>query len=95
MKRKKLFYKLFHWEYWPSYMFYIPNLPLAIYLAIKAKSPTFFTATNPAIWNSGDGMESKFETLQLIPKKYRPKSILIQPEDDFESIFKSIMLFLI
>lgn len=64
-------------------MFYIPNLPLAIYLAIKAKSLTFFTATNPAIWNSGNGMESKFETLQLIPEKHRPKSILIKPTNNF------------
>lgn len=71
-------------------MFYIPNIPLAIYLAIKAKSPTFFTATNPSIWNSGDGMESKFETLQLIPEKYRPNSILISPKDDFNSILHQI-----
>lgn len=90
MNRKLFFYKVFHWEHWPSYMFYIPNLPLAIYLAIKAKSPTFFTATNPAIWNSGDGMESKFETLQLIPEKYRPNSIIVEPTDDFSDTLNQI-----
>lgn len=90
MKKKIAFHKLFHWEYWPSYMFYIPNLPLAIYLAIKAKNPVFFTATNPAIQNSGNGMESKFETLQLIPEKFRPLSVLSKPTDSFEDVLTQV-----
>ncbi|PQJ19961.1 hypothetical protein BSU00_11675 [Tenacibaculum sp. SG-28] len=71
-------------------MFYIPNLPYAFYLALKAKHVTFFTAANPGIKSAGNGTESKFETLQLIPKKYRPKSVLIQPKTAFEIVAKTI-----
>ncbi|MBV1887779.1 MAG: D-alanine--D-alanine ligase, partial [Urechidicola sp.] len=76
MSRSSFFHKLTHWEHWPSYMFYIPNLPYSFYLALKARSTVFYTAVNPAIKNSGDGMESKFDTIQLIPGQYKPKTIL-------------------
>ncbi len=71
-------------------MFYIPNLPYAFYLALKAKHVTFFTAANPGIKSAGNGTESKFESLQLIPKKYRPKSVLIQPKTAFDIVAKNI-----
>jgi hypothetical protein len=67
-----------NWEYWPSYMFYLPNIPYAIYLAIKARSFVFFSAINPAFKHSGNGCESKFETIELIPKKFKPTSIFIE-----------------
>lgn len=57
-------------------MFYIPNLPYAFYLAAKAKHPVFFSAANPSIKSSGNGTESKFDTLTLVPKEYKPKSVL-------------------
>ena len=73
---KNKFYKLIHWEYWPMLMFYMPNIPLALYYAIRTKSFVFYTATNPGLKNAGIGSESKFNTLQIIPRKYVPKSIL-------------------
>ncbi|WP_051605749.1 hypothetical protein [Polaribacter sp. Hel_I_88] len=51
-------------------------MPYAFYLAAKAKHATFFSAANPFIKSSGNGTESKFATIQLVPKKYRPKSVL-------------------
>jgi hypothetical protein len=66
------------WEYWPSYMFYLPVVPYAIYLAIKSRSFGFFSAVNPTIEGSGNGLESKFETVELIPKKYRPKTFYVK-----------------
>lgn len=51
-------------------------MPYAFYLAAKAKHPAFFSAANPFIKSSGNGTESKFATIQLVPEKYRPKSIL-------------------
>ncbi|MDP3314209.1 D-alanine--D-alanine ligase [Lutibacter sp.] len=67
--------KYFQWEYWPSYMFYLPVIPYAIYLAIKARNLVFFSATNPGIIHSGNGSESKYKTIQLIPQKYRPLTL--------------------
>lgn len=56
-------------------MFYIPNIPFALYHAIKAKNLVFYTAVNPSIDNSGIGTESKYKTLQLLPDKYLPKTV--------------------
>ena len=81
-----MFKQLFNWEFWPSYMFYIPNLPYAIYLALKARSFVFFSAANPSIKHSGNGSESKFDTLKLIPADYAPTSVLIQKHTNFSSV---------
>lgn len=56
-------------------MFYIPNIPFAFYHALKAKNLVFYTAVNPTIENSGIGTESKYQTMQLIPKEYLPITI--------------------
>jgi hypothetical protein len=91
METSKIFLnKLKNWEYWPTFMFYIPNLPYALYLAIKARSLTFYTAANPILKSSGNGTESKYETIKLIPKKYRPKTILVTPNENIDLVFKKI-----
>jgi len=78
--------KITNWEYWPSYMFYVPLLPYAFYLAIKARSFGFFSAVNPSIEGSGNGLESKYKTLQLLPQKYCPKTIYMPKGENFEEI---------
>ena len=74
--------RFLNWEYWPTYLFYIPIVPYAAYLAIKAKNVVFYSATNPALKHSGNGTESKFDTLQLIPDQYKPKSIFIDVNEN-------------
>lgn len=71
-------------------MFYIPNLPYAVYLGIKAKNFSFYSAVNPAIKSSGNGTESKFETLKLIPEKYRPNSLFVSKEREFDTIIRDM-----
>ena len=78
------------YEYWPSYLFYIPLLPYAIYLAIKAKSGGFFYATNPGIERGGDGTESKYNTLQLIPDAFKPSSLFVPIKSDIQTILKQL-----
>lgn len=70
--------KITNWEYWPSFMFYIPVIPYAMFLALKSRSFGFFSAVNPGIEGSGNGLESKFDTIQLIPKSYKPKTIYLE-----------------
>lgn len=82
--------KISQWEYWPTYMFYVPLIPHYILEAIKAKHPVFYLATNPAIKYSGNGTESKFNTLELIPEKYKPRSILITENTHFIEVLKRI-----
>lgn len=82
--------KLFKWEYWPTSMFYIPNIPFALYHAIKAKNLAFYTAVNPSIENSGIGTESKYKTLQLIPKSYLPKTVFHKSGTNISATLKKV-----
>jgi len=79
-----------NWEYWPSFMFYVPIVPYACFLALKAQSLVYFSATNPAIKHSGNGSESKFQTLHLIPTEYRPKTVFIKNGTPFSQSLKKI-----
>jgi len=67
-------------------------LPYAIYLAIKAKSGGFFYATNPGIESGGDGTESKYKTIQLIPDAYKPTTIYIPIKSNIEEILQELSL---
>ncbi|MFA5298607.1 MAG: D-alanine--D-alanine ligase [Lutibacter sp.] len=86
------FKKFTDWEYWPSYMFYVPLLPYAFYLALKARSFGFFSAVNPGIEGSGNGLESKYKTIQLLPKKYCPSTIYVSFGESLEEITSKIAL---
>ena len=85
------FKKITNWEYWPSYLFYVPLLPYAFYLAIKARSFGFFSAVNPGIEGSGNGLESKYKTLQLLPFNYRPNSIFVEKYENLDKILPKII----
>jgi hypothetical protein len=71
-------------------MFYIPNIPFALYHAIKAKNLAFYTAVNPSIENSGIGTESKYKTLQLIPKTYLPKTVFHKSGTNIHATLKKV-----
>lgn len=90
MAIQKLIKKLISWEHWSSAFFYIPNIPYAIYLALKTRNLTFFSIVNPAFYNSGNGLESKFKTIQLVPEKYRPKSILVYPKANIKTVLEEL-----
>jgi len=85
------------WEYWPTYMFYLPNIPYAVYLALRAKNLVFFSATNPCIKHSGNGSESKFATIKLIPTAFKPISIFIKAnasiDNTLDKVFKNKIKF--
>lgn len=46
--------------------------------------------TNPAVPFSGNGSESKFDTLGLLPESFIPKTIKVTPETDFETVKKKM-----
>lgn len=85
------FHKISNWEYWPFQILYIPIYFLWGFYAIKAKSIFFFNASNPRIKNGGFMMESKKAIYDLIPKKYYPKTILIQEKTTLLHIVSAIV----
>lgn len=90
MGKNKFLRKFTEWEYWPSTLFYTPNIPYALYLGLKAGNFAFYTAVNPGIKSSGNGTESKFNTLKMIPDELKPKSILVSMERNWEDILGQI-----
>lgn len=88
---KLFFHKVTNWEYWPFQVLYVPIYFLWAYYAIKARSIFFFNASNPKIKNGGFIMESKKQIYDLLPKKYYPKTILIQENTDLKKIVDKVV----
>jgi hypothetical protein len=88
IKLKLFLHKLTHWEYWPYQVVYFPLYFQYLYYAARTRSLFYFNASNPTIKNGGFFIESKKEIYDLIPPEYYPKTILIQPNESFETILK-------
>ncbi|MXV38910.1 hypothetical protein GO491_09540 [Flavobacteriaceae bacterium Ap0902] len=74
--------KITHYEYWEFWVFYIPMIPVWLYHSLKAKSLTYFTATNPGIEHGGFFEYSKFKIQEQIAEKSRPVHQLITSENN-------------
>jgi membrane protein DedA with SNARE-associated domain len=55
-----------HWEFWPAWMFYPPVIFYYLWLAIKHRSLTLPTMSNPGIFSGGIIGESKIVTLEIL-----------------------------
>ncbi|TRX40011.1 ATP-grasp domain-containing protein [Flavobacterium restrictum] len=84
------FHKLFHWEYWPFQIVYIPIYFLWAYYALRARSIFFFNASNPSIKNGGFIMESKMAIYDLIPKQFYPETALVLEATSVDKVVKII-----
>lgn len=71
--------KMWNWEYWPTMAFYWPMVVYGPLLALRYRHPCFFSAANPSMYISGMGLESKFDTLQMLPSHLRPISVQVRP----------------
>ncbi|GJM62398.1 hypothetical protein [Persicobacter diffluens] len=78
MNLRSFFIKLTSWEYWPWQLVYLPIWFYALGIAIRARSPFFFSASNPGIENGGLLAESKSAILKKIPAEFTPKTLLIE-----------------
>jgi hypothetical protein len=67
--------KSLSYEYWPVWVMYFPAIIYGIWLSIRAKSITYYTATNPGIELGGLFGESKIQILKMIPETYLPKTL--------------------
>lgn len=83
---KLFFHKLFHWEYWPFELVYIPIYFLWAYYALKVRTIFFFNACNPSMANGGFIMDSKIEIYGLIPQQFYPKTKLVKEKILFDEV---------
>ena len=82
--------RLTRFEFWPFWIFYFPMYFYGIYLALRARSPIYFSAANPGMKYGGVMGESKFKVLSAIPTTYTPKSILLKLPMSLEDILMKI-----
>ncbi|RYU91835.1 hypothetical protein [Emticicia agri] len=82
--------KIFNYEYWSWWVFYLPMAPYWLFQAIRAKSLTYFTAVNPSIEAGGFYGEHKSEILKYIPAEYLPTTLYISPDTAFSEISHTV-----
>jgi len=77
-----------HWEFWPLWVFQTPVLLHWLWLALRHRSWTLFTAANPGIPAGGFVLESKSRILGAIedPDAVPPFRTLILPDAATERI---------
>jgi hypothetical protein len=76
--------KLWRWEFWPAWVFYLPLVPWFLLLAARHRSLTVWTAANPGITPAGGVVsESKSEIHSRLPAEWVVPTLLI-PADESE-----------
>ncbi|HRB54382.1 MAG TPA: hypothetical protein PLD87_11960 [Bacteroidia bacterium] len=82
--------KIIYYEYWPVNRFYFPFAFYWLFLSLRARSITYYTAVNPAIEHSGFWGNSKSDILKIIPSDYLPASLFFSANDSTENILSSM-----
>jgi hypothetical protein len=59
-----LWERTWRWEFWPSWVYYAPIVVWILWLGLKHRSPTAFTAANPGLEAGGMVGEKKHQALQ-------------------------------
>lgn len=78
LKNKAWYIKCTAWEFWPMWVLYVPVFVQHLWLSAKAKSLFFFLKTNPAINEGFILSDSKYNTLQLVPKEKLPITLFVK-----------------
>ncbi|MCC7157627.1 MAG: hypothetical protein IT161_23815 [Bryobacterales bacterium] len=63
------FHRLVRWEFWPPWAVYAPAIPYLLWLGLKHRSLTAFTAANPGIPTGGLVGESKSSILAQLRRE--------------------------
>lgn len=88
---KKFWYRLTHWETWDWRVKYFLIGPAWLWFCIRARSPWFFTASNPTLTFGGFDGESKKEMYDQLPPGSYPDSILVSPESSLTEVEQMLL----
>ncbi len=87
-RRKVIQFK--HWEYWPTWLIYLPASFYYLYLCLKARNFHFYSAANPAIETGGMFFESKWDIYTQIPSDFIPTTVLVKANTEIETVLESM-----
>lgn len=79
--------KVIRFEFWPYWILYLPVFFYYLWLSLKARSFSFFTAANPGIFMGGFTRASKYSILSQIDNNYLPTTLLIKDNTTIDSAF--------
>jgi membrane protein DedA with SNARE-associated domain len=84
--------RLTRWEFWPPWVFYPPLVLYIVWLGLKHRSLTLFTAANPGIPGGGFAGESKWQILQGLqaPDSRLPRTALIPGDAPLEERLRRV-----
>ncbi len=69
--------RIWRWEFWPIWMFQVPMVPVWIFLALKYRGATVWTAANPDIPDGGLVGESKSEILARLDPEWTASTVFV------------------
>lgn len=74
--------RLVRWEFWPSWVLYLPVVPVFLYHRLRWGSFAQFTAANRGLPRAGFVGYSKQEVLNLLPPRWVPQGALLRAPVD-------------
>lgn len=88
--------RMTRWEFWPPWIFYPPVICYIVYLMLKRRGPTLFTAANPAIIGGGFVGESKIDILRGLSRaqEYVARAELIDASLNVEAKIRQARSFM-
>lgn len=90
--------RLTRWEFWPMWAFYPPIALYVLWLGVRYRGVTVFTAANPAIPGGGLAGESKWQILQGIAQgnsgEFLPATTLLPAMEPLETRRARILEFM-
>lgn len=90
MQAPLFLYRIFKYEYWPWWLFYLPVLPYWAYQSIRNKSFAYFSVANPGIELGGFFGESKSGILALIDPEYLPAGISVKHQTAISVVLQNL-----
>jgi membrane protein DedA with SNARE-associated domain len=85
--------RIWRWEFWPSWLFYLPLVPWIGYLSIRHRGFATITAANPSIPDGGFVGESKSAILAMLPAPRVIAFAVIPPGGDRAATLQRIMAY--
>ncbi len=87
----RLIIKIRNWEYWPFGIIHAPLFIYWLWLSLKARSLTFFSASNPGILMGGMFGESKYEVMERVPTLIKPITLRMEVPTTPEKVIEEIV----
>ena len=82
--------KVWRWEFWPAWAFYLPLVPWYAGLMLRYRGAAVWTAANPGIPAGGVVGESKADILAKLPPEWTAPTLLIPAGEAGERVRASL-----